>query len=68
MMVPSTSKLAGQGKVTGEGGAPWPLSVEGPKAMGVAVRVQGPGNGGTGHHDDRGSGGVGRQRCATRRL
>jgi hypothetical protein len=43
----------------GDGATPTLMGVEGSKAMVADARVQGSGDGGADHHDDRGSGGVG---------
>jgi hypothetical protein len=63
LRVPLAGKTAGQGK----GGSPTLNSVAGLKTtVAEEALVQGPGDGGAGHHDDRDNGGSGRQRSAAR--
>jgi hypothetical protein len=62
--VPSVGTPADQGK--GMGATSTPMGVEWPKAVAVVVQSQGLGGGGAGHHDDRNSGGMGRQLSATK--
>jgi hypothetical protein len=62
--VPSAGTPADQGK--GMGATSTPMGMEWPKAVAVVVQSQGPGGRGAGHHDDRNSGGMGRQLSATK--